>query len=61
MDYMKDPGTGKPAHPAGVINKIKEQIASLFRPEEVEVTFRMEGNRWTYTYIKVEEKSVASI
>ena len=35
------------------------RIANLFRPEEVEVTFKVEGKSVKYTYIKTEQKQVA--
>jgi len=38
-----------------IINRLKR----LFEPEEVEVTFKMDGKNITYTYIKVEHKKVA--
>lgn len=35
------------------------KIVGLFEPEEVEVTFKVEGNKTTYTYTKVSQKQVA--
>jgi len=35
------------------------KLVSLFEPEEVEVTFKVEGNKTTYTYTKVTQKQVA--
>ena len=37
----------------GFIKKIGEKIAGLFKPEEVEVTFKVEGKSVKYTYTKV--------
>jgi hypothetical protein len=38
---------------------IRKKISDLFEPEEVEVTFKQEGNKVSYTYTKVEHKQVA--
>ena len=35
---------------------LKDKISHLFEPEEVEVTFRRDGNKITYTYTKVAHK-----
>ena len=35
------------------------KIADLFKPEEVEVTFKVEGKVMKYTYTKIEHKQVA--
>jgi hypothetical protein len=39
--------------------KLANRINNLFRPEEVEVTFKVEGKNITYTYTVVEQKQVA--
>ena len=39
--------------------KLGNRISSLFEPEEVEVTFKVEGKKVSYTYTKVEHKQVA--
>lgn len=39
--------------------RLKKYVNDLFRPEVVEVTFRMDGDNVTYTYTKVDEKKVA--
>ncbi|GAA4462350.1 hypothetical protein GCM10023093_08770 [Nemorincola caseinilytica] len=39
--------------------RLRKYINDLFRPEVVEVTFKMEGDSVTYTYTKVDEKKVA--
>ena len=44
---------------ARVFKVLKQKISGLFEPEEVEVTFRHDGNRLTYTYTKVSHKQVA--
>lgn len=41
------------------LKKIGSKITSLFTPEEVEVTFKVEGKKISYTYTKVEHKQVA--
>ncbi|MFI5195593.1 MAG: hypothetical protein ACHQD8_00750 [Chitinophagales bacterium] len=40
-------------------SKITSKITSLFEPEEVEVTFKVEGEKVSYTYTKVSHKQVA--
>ena len=35
------------------------KITDLFKPEEVEVTFKVEGKNMIYTYTKVIHKQVA--
>jgi hypothetical protein len=39
--------------------KMGNKITSLFEPEEVEVTFKVEGKKVSYTYTKVPHKQVA--
>lgn len=39
--------------------KVGKKIASLFEPEEVIVTFKIENNKLRYTYTKVEHKQLA--
>jgi hypothetical protein len=39
--------------------KLKQGISNLFKPEVVEVTFKIDGDHITYTYTKVSEKKVA--
>ena len=39
--------------------KLGSKITGLFEPEEVEVTFKVEGKKVSYTYIKVPHKQVA--
>ncbi len=46
-------------HTIGLLKKISNKVATLFQPEEVEVTFKEEGNTKSYTYIKVPHKQVA--
>ncbi len=41
------------------LKKLGHRIISLFEPEEVEVTFKVEGKKVSYTYTKVEHKQVA--
>ena len=36
-----------------------DKINDLFRPEEVEVTFKNDGKNMSYTYTKVTHKQVA--
>lgn len=40
-------------------SRIARSVHNLFRPEEVEVTFKKEGGRITYTYTRVQDKRVA--
>jgi hypothetical protein len=49
-------GTGRLAM---FFTRLKDKITYLFEPEEVEVTFRREGGKITYTYTKVSHKQVA--
>lgn len=42
-----------------LIKKLTTRISRLFEPEEVEVTFKVEGKNVTYTYTKVQHKQVA--
>ncbi len=44
---------------SGFMKKLANRFYSLFQPEEVEVTFKVEGKSTTYTYTKVGEKQVA--
>jgi hypothetical protein len=39
--------------------KLGNKITGLFEPEEVEVTFKVEGKKVSYTYTKVPHKQVA--
>ncbi len=41
-----------------LFEKLGTKITNLFKPEEVEVTFKLEGKKMTYSY-KVTEKQVA--
>lgn len=41
------------------LKKVRNSVVSLFQPEEVEVTFKVEGKRMKYTYTKVQDKQVA--
>jgi len=49
----------KPDVSRGIFSRMWHTIAELFRPEEVEVTFRSDGNRVTYTYTKAASGKVA--
>jgi hypothetical protein len=42
-----------------LVKKLIGKVARLFEPEEVEVTFKVEGKNVTYTYTKVNPKQVA--
>ncbi len=44
---------------SAVASRIACSVQNLFRPEEVEVTFKKEGDRITYTYTRVQDKRVA--
>jgi hypothetical protein len=54
-DKLKHEKKGTPAF----LRKLGDKVVSLFQPEEVEVTFKEEGNTKSYTYIKVPHKQVA--
>ena len=38
---------------------LRSKISNLFEPEEVEVTFKKDGNKMSYTYTKADHKQVA--
>ena len=59
MGHIKDQERGKARVLPGFLKRIRNSIIRLFRPEEVEVTFKVEGNKVRYTYTVVEEKQVA--
>ncbi len=59
MGQVKDQQLGVPRSHTGILKKIKESITNLFKPEEVEVTFKTKGNQVTYTYTKIEARHVA--
>jgi hypothetical protein len=43
-----------------LLHKMREKIISLFEPEEVEVTFTVDGEKVRYTYTKIpHHKQVA--
>ena len=42
-----------------IVKELVSRIKSAFEPEEVEVTFRQEGNRMTYSYTKISRKKAA--
>jgi hypothetical protein len=60
---MKHLDDSKPQPKGGklgiLLNMLKVKISSLFEPEEVEVTFKVEGKQTKYTYTKVSHKQVA--
>jgi hypothetical protein len=39
--------------------KLADRISELFEPEEVEVEFKVEGDKVSYTYTKVPHKQAA--
>ena len=45
--------------PVHFFKVLGSKIKGLFQPEEVEVTFKVEGNKTSYTYTKVVHKQVA--
>ena len=49
----------KPNVIVSFLRKLGSKITALFKPEEVEVTFKVEGKKISYTYTKVEHKQVA--
>ncbi|MCW3123121.1 MAG: hypothetical protein JWQ38_2613 [Flavipsychrobacter sp.] len=42
-----------------ILKQLKEKITLLFEPEEVEITFNVNGRKGSYTYTKVSRKQVA--
>lgn len=58
MDTIQHAGFGaeKVNKLARFLKGLKNKISHLFEPEEVEVTFRRDGNKTTYTYTKVSHK-----
>lgn len=42
-----------------MMKQLRDKVAQLFEPEEVEVDFTSEGKRVRYTYRKIERKQVA--
>jgi hypothetical protein len=43
---------------ARMFKKLGGKISGIFEPEEVEVTFKSEGNKVSYTYTKVRHELV---
>jgi len=41
------------------LNQFRKRISRLFEPEEVEVVFKVEGEKVVYTYTKVNQKKTA--
>lgn len=56
---MRNSSAGKGSWIAILFRSLGHKVATLFEPEEVEVTFKVEGNKTTYTYTKVTQKQVA--
>lgn len=46
----------KTSRVARIFQKLGGMVVGLFEPEEVEVTFKEEGDKTTYTYKKVPQK-----
>ena len=59
MGQVKNQELGMTHSHTGLLKKIKESISSLFKPEEVEVTFKVKGNQVTYSYTKIGNRHVA--
>jgi len=59
MGQVKSQELGMHQSNTGILKRIKEGITNLFKPEEVEVTFKTKGNQVTYTYTKIEVRHVA--
>ena len=49
----------KPNLVVRIFQKLSGMVVGLFEPEEVEVTFKEEGNKSSYTYTKVPQKQAA--
>ena len=56
---VKSLSSERSGHTWPFFKKLSSKIAELFEPEEVEVTFKEEGNKTSYTYTKVPHKQVA--
>jgi hypothetical protein len=56
---MRNGSASKGSWIAILFRSLGHKVVSLFEPEEVEVTFKVEGNKTTYTYTKVTQKKVA--
>ncbi len=56
---IKLPKNSATAGQNSFFKKLGRKVASLFEPEEVEVTFKEEGSTKSYTYTKVHQKQVA--
>lgn len=59
MDAPNNNNNSKPLLISGLFKKLANRIYDLFKPEEVEVTFKVDGKNTTYTYTKVPQKQVA--
>jgi hypothetical protein len=44
---------------ARLVRRLVIKVQELFQPEEVEVTFTVEGKNVKYTYTKVQQKQIA--
>ena len=49
----------KPNLVVRIFQKLSGMVVGLFEPEEVEVTFKEEGNKTSYSYTKVPQKQAA--
>ena len=56
---IKLPDTSKTSLAVRLFQKLGGMVVGLFEPEEVEVTFKEEGDKTSYTYTKVQQKQVA--
>jgi len=51
--------TDKPNLVVRIFQRLGGMVVGLFEPEEVEVTFKEEGDKSSYTYTKVHQKHAA--
>lgn len=60
MEKLRERAEGKKQGAIrGFFRRFWTRLHDLFEPEEVEVTFKSEGNRISYTYTKVAHKQIA--
>ncbi len=56
---QKPSNANKPNLVVRIFQKLGGMVVGLFEPEEVEVTFKEEGDKTSYTYTKVQQKQAA--
>ena len=53
------PSQGRQNVLSRALKQLVSKIRSFFEPQEVEVIFKVEGNKMRYTYTRVAERKVA--